>query len=531
MSHPYPTSTPLRSQSTTAQHKDYETVHVLLIKFKYEDLQLENEMNKLESTYSSLGYSVSKYEIGMKDDWRAKKVKKRLGRFLKRAYKTARTGAGQGNVLSVIHYSGHGGCEREWKGFYLSSHNWPTDAESVMRAISTVWRDRGVSGFEEALRRNRNPFQPVAGVYWSDLSPTIMKAECDTLVILDCCCAGLATVSSQHPGALGDNMETVSNYRKELIGACGWFVDTYGDMSDALCSSLQRGLPNSNRTILTHTLVRLTNNRLVQLFNTRCRGEEPPQAVHYLLQRNNKNKMILPRFERGGGRGFYGGRREVINSGTRCVNDRVRELEFIQGEDDVHMHEEEDDEYDENHDHSTLPDADYCKNSNNRLPPASQVFQGTSLPEFETHGDSGVAATAAFFDTILHPSGGTIGTQAPGRSDGFDVDFDTGLSLAWDPTAGIKDPCSLAVLGQVFGAEYGDDDDDDDDDEIEFIGERARGTGSTNGQQPENLNHRTPDGQRLQQPPPPPPLRSSTDKYPDHPWKSPTPPPGSDGNA
>ncbi|KAK4231624.1 hypothetical protein QBC38DRAFT_451255 [Podospora fimiseda] len=513
MSH-LPTSTPLRSQSTTALHKDYEAVHVLLLKFKYDDLSLSTELTKLESTYSQLGYTVSRFDIGMKDEWKPRKLKRRLNKFLKRARNK--------NILSIIHYSGHGGCEKNdgGKGFYLSSHNWPRDAESVMRAVGTVWRDGRLGsgdGFEEALRRNKNPFQPVAGIYWSDLSPTIMSAESDTLIILDCCCAGLATISSQHPGGLGDNMETVSNYRKELIGACGWLVDTYGDMSDALCSALQRGLPNWNRTISTHTLVRLTNNRLVQLFNTRQEGQEPPQAVHYLLQRNNKNKMILPRFER---------RRErerersppimrvssssVNRSLIRCVKRRR------QDESDLLQREEEVREWVEGNDESVLPDAaDYNPSQGGETRGFQR--QGTSPPEVQEGSDSGMAMTVdennlmqkqainAVLANIMIPSG-TVATtqtitttttqdeilfQAPGHSDGFDVDFEGGLSLNWDPNA-------LAL-----GVDY--------DYDLQLI------MGET------NTSHQTPKGQLLtdQQP-----LRSSTDKYPDHPWLSPTPPPG-----
>lgn len=97
-------STPVRSQSFPGQQKDYEAVNVLLLKFKFEDLQLEDEMKALEATYSGLGYDVTRHEMGMKDEWRARKVRKRLSRFLRRARNK--------NVLSIIHYSGHGGCVR-----------------------------------------------------------------------------------------------------------------------------------------------------------------------------------------------------------------------------------------------------------------------------------------------------------------------------------------------------------------------------------------------------------------------------------
>ncbi|KAK4456766.1 hypothetical protein QBC42DRAFT_351021 [Cladorrhinum samala] len=562
-------STPVRSQSFPGQRRDYEAINVLLLKFKFDDLQLEGEMNALEATYSGLGYDVTRYEMGMKDGWRAKKVRKRLSRFLRRARNR--------NVLSIVHYSGHGGCERgddaperRRNQFFLSSHNLPTDTASVIGAVASVWRERGSGNFYEALRRIGNPFQPVAGIYWPDISPTIMKAESDTLVILDCCCAGMATVTSQHPGALGDNMATVSNFRKELIGACGWFVDTYSDMSKALCASLDRGLPNSSRTISTHTLVRLTNNRLVQLFNTRERGHEPPQAVHYLLQRNNKNKMVLPRFDldRDGIRGrnpavgeaapapaaagnynttdrdCHDGR---VDQGSGYQSYRSREylpLAGVAGDDarpcedggslpDVdhgaRYHRADDDA----HDHSMLPDADDEFNEdemevasprmalNRRISPARE-FRGIDAE----HED---ATTSAFVEAMLIPYSCTTGktaTQATARTDtprneapavrplpgrgGEGLDVCDGVSLSYDPKiAAAEEYFRIFDDDEIMGAQLED----------------HNGAGGTAVPQSpgQDMAAAQISGRRQQQQPVPAHLRSSLDKYPDHPWRSPSP--------
>lgn len=122
-----------------------------------------------------------------------------------------------------------------------------------------------------------------------------MDAPCDTLVILDCCEAGLAAVTSQQASGLDDKQQNRTSYRKELVGACGWGTETMKHMSLALCDAIKNGLEEEHSSISTSTFVRLMNNYLV----TRLR-EKPPQAVHYILQRNSKDKMILPRLPKSG---------------------------------------------------------------------------------------------------------------------------------------------------------------------------------------------------------------------------------------
>ena len=119
-----------------------------------------------------------------------------------------------------------------------------------------------------------------------------MDALCDTLVILDCCEAGMAAVTSQRQNGSSDENGKPINYRKELIGACGWRTDTRAHMSPALCATIKASLEEEDSSISTSSLVRLMNNHLVSHID-----EEAPQAVHYILQRNSKDKMILPRLK------------------------------------------------------------------------------------------------------------------------------------------------------------------------------------------------------------------------------------------
>lgn len=136
-------------------------------------------------------------------------------------------------------------------------------------------------------------FQPVAEIRWKEISNQIMQAKFDTLMILDCCNAGLAAASSQVGEALNDpeqSPETVTNYRKELIGASSWGTDTKDRMSPALWNSLYNAIREGFLSISTPSLVRRMNNWLV----TEIYGMySPAQAVHYILKRNDSDKMIL----------------------------------------------------------------------------------------------------------------------------------------------------------------------------------------------------------------------------------------------
>ena len=56
-------------------------------------------------------------------------------------------------------------------------------------------------------------------------------------------------------------------------------------MSPAQCATIKASLQEEDSSISTSSLVRLMNNHLVSHID-----EEAPQAVHYILQRNAKDK-------------------------------------------------------------------------------------------------------------------------------------------------------------------------------------------------------------------------------------------------
>lgn len=130
-----------------------------------------------------------------------------------------------------------------------------------------------------------------------------MQAPFDTLMILDCCNAGLAAVTTQAEEALVDpedqSPETVTRHRKELIGASSWGTNTGDRMSPALWNSLDNAIEEGFLSISTPSLVRRMNNWLV---NQRDGMNSPAQAVHYILRRNDADKMILQLPAQGGAR-------------------------------------------------------------------------------------------------------------------------------------------------------------------------------------------------------------------------------------
>ena len=138
-----------------------------------------------------------------------------------------------------------------------------------------------------------------------------MDASGDTLIILDCCEAGLAAAGAIHTEEAFENAGDENNTddsashqevllpRKELIGACGWGNETMNHMSPAMCKTLSALKGRSS--ISTFTLVNSMNSRLVSDYK---KERYVPQAVHYVLRDtrrpNDKDmlagKIILHRY-------------------------------------------------------------------------------------------------------------------------------------------------------------------------------------------------------------------------------------------
>jgi hypothetical protein len=157
-----------------------------------------------------------------------------------------------------------------------------------------------------------------------------MRAPGDTLIILDCCEAGLAAAEAIHTeealenaGDENNTEDSASNQevlqleqkveeemqktvgqnanskvapdhnllpRKELIGACGWGNETMNHMSPAMCKTLSA--LQSRSSISTFTLVNSMNSRLVSNYKG---NRYVPQAVHYVLRdtrRPNDKDML-----------------------------------------------------------------------------------------------------------------------------------------------------------------------------------------------------------------------------------------------
>lgn len=134
-----------------------------------------------------------------------------------------------------------------------------------------------------------------------------MRANCDTLVILDCCNAGLAAITDI---MLNQNLDAEvmrgcpdpsSPYRKELLAACSWSNNTWDRMSPSLCKvlteaeDLWKDAGGQRRHISVSTLVRLMNNELAREHRVLCGGrlDEVPQAVHYVLRRSKRRPITL----------------------------------------------------------------------------------------------------------------------------------------------------------------------------------------------------------------------------------------------
>ncbi|KIX92371.1 uncharacterized protein Z520_11979 [Fonsecaea multimorphosa CBS 102226] len=292
----------------TEGHEDdrYKKGEVLLLTFSFTDLDeiksnntksndwtfksLKDETAGVKKAFEDWKYAVDSFDIPMEDS--TKKLKDKLGRFLeKRTDRTKET-------LLVVYYHGHGG-EIGKGSFGFTSHNYPRNIgtlwETMLDIFETQTDFEKVSGY---LRSKESYFQKEAKVHWKDLSSLIMDAQFDTLVILDCCDAGLAALSSRKDRKAQEKKykepadKEKMNYCKELVGACSWANTTENHMSPALCLALEHYKRPGN-SISMATLVRYMNDKLGDEY---IKGNPVPQAVHYVLGPTKRRKIFLQHF-------------------------------------------------------------------------------------------------------------------------------------------------------------------------------------------------------------------------------------------
>lgn len=133
---------------------------------------------------------------------------------------------------------------------------------------------------------------PIAEVPWEDISDTIMDAPCNTLVILDCCHAGLASAMGRFEA------KEDFPFRKELLAACTWGDKTQSRMSPALCDVLEKIFTDGDMSVW--TVVREMNEILVKKFlenKKKNKKTEVPQAVHFVLRRTQRDRILLNRLK------------------------------------------------------------------------------------------------------------------------------------------------------------------------------------------------------------------------------------------
>ena len=140
------------------------------------------------------------------------------------------------------------------------------------------------------------------------MMPLIITSKSDSLIILDCCSAGLAAATEQHMNKLTKEDFRFSPFKKELIGACGWTATTSDQMSSAMCEIMNKRVNKMNmklrkdvknehgiRNMSTSTFVHAMNNLIMQKYvkNGLSTKEAPAQAVHYVLSRSRKGELFL----------------------------------------------------------------------------------------------------------------------------------------------------------------------------------------------------------------------------------------------
>ncbi|KAI0596335.1 hypothetical protein F4775DRAFT_594387 [Biscogniauxia sp. FL1348] len=257
----------------------YNTVQVLVVLFQFTgNPRIEDEAGAVEVAFRQLGYHVERYSIGM--DFTAVQLQERLHNFFPRRSST---------TLAIVYYIGY--SVNNGNNLDLSSHNRPNDVGHLLDTVGSIWNVRrnwhgSDSDLNDVLRTQGSRFQTVAKIAWNSISQNIMRAACDTIVILDCQHASLAATS------LRDNNQQVDNYRKEFIGANGWREEIGTHISPALIGILGSAFPPPTSSISTFDLVRRMNIRMLETEVEN--GQNPARCMHYLFQRNSLSEVSLP---------------------------------------------------------------------------------------------------------------------------------------------------------------------------------------------------------------------------------------------
>ncbi|KAF3765779.1 hypothetical protein M406DRAFT_356050 [Cryphonectria parasitica EP155] len=287
---------------------DTGTVHghvrVLLLTFEFNDLYLDQETQDVQAAFERLNYDVESYNIPMLRSQRC--VQKRVASFLQE---------GDMDTLTIIYYHGHGAFDdgKDWCGFKLISHQVPDQSKtiSLRDIIRTLWDGLNVDDprTRARIRETYQNYQRIASVRWEDIQDDIIDAECDTLTILDCCGAGLAAVSNleevveqkskwQRLQRLQFQVEDGHEFhgtRNELIAASTWAESTPG-MASAMIEALEWNLEREGSMASAPTIIRNMNNILAAEYVSDWRRNAPyamPQAVHYILRRTLRPKILL----------------------------------------------------------------------------------------------------------------------------------------------------------------------------------------------------------------------------------------------
>jgi len=277
-------------------------VRVLILAFEFNDLDLGVEIQNVRTCFERLGYRVTNYMIPMVES--SDFLQERLETFFNPQDGHEHDGheVEAPRILHIIHYMGHAESIPTTRGpaLKLVSHNIPDKPALLCETILNVWNNTHVdevAGIFDILRERRNPFQPVATIPWKQIRDMAMRTCIDTLFILDCSDAGVAAVTPEEDEEDEEDEETPRNEsRKELIGAGGWGLDTRDRMSQALCRALENELPAVGDDLSTHTLIRRMNNILYDWY---AGDGTVRQAVHYLLKRTGRPKMVIPHLGHG----------------------------------------------------------------------------------------------------------------------------------------------------------------------------------------------------------------------------------------
>ncbi|KAK1834479.1 hypothetical protein QBC39DRAFT_379640 [Podospora conica] len=199
-------------------------------------------------------------------------------------------------TLYLIYYRGRA-SHKAGKDLVFRSHTWEgnlwDEIESKIWNDTKPWPDDMYpETIPEKFKEQLSQFEPSEGVHWNKIRPAIMRAKCDTLVLLDCFDDKIQPPLPNAAGILAPEEHAYdTRFRKHVIGGCegetlrfmaehDWDYPI-GRYSMSVCEILHQINTGNPRTTVRQ------GEKVLRQYSS--------PLFHIVLSKNNMGEMLIPR--------------------------------------------------------------------------------------------------------------------------------------------------------------------------------------------------------------------------------------------